>query len=170
MNLELAKERITIVVAPVDMRSSYRKLSLLAKIALDIDVDAGGECVLFISKKRDVCKLIWADKRGTALLTRRLHHGRFEQFLVRADGPAVETLTRQDLMRFLDGTPTRVRRESVFLPKLGYRETGLLEDLAPTWGADEANKILAIAFHWMHTSSNSAYLFKSWVGGKLLPY
>ena len=114
MNLELAKERITIVVAPVDMRSGYRKLSLLAKIALDIDVDAGGECVVFISKKRDVCKLIWADERGTALLTRRLHHGRFEQFLVRADGPAVETLTRQDLMRFLDGTPTRVRRESVF--------------------------------------------------------
>ena len=50
------------------------------------------------------------------------------------------------------------------------KETGLLEDLAQTWGADNANKILAIAFHWMHTSSNSAYLFKSWVGGKLLPY
>lgn len=50
------------------------------------------------------------------------------------------------------------------------KETGLLEDLTQTWGADEANKILAIAFHWMHTSSNSAYLFKSWVGGKLLPY
>ena len=50
------------------------------------------------------------------------------------------------------------------------KETGLLEDLAQTWGADNANKILAIAFHWMHTSSNSAYLFKSWVSGKLLPY
>ena len=50
------------------------------------------------------------------------------------------------------------------------KETGLLEDLTQTWGADDANKILAIAFHWMHTSSNSAYLFKSWVGGKLLPY
>ena len=50
------------------------------------------------------------------------------------------------------------------------KETGLLENLAQTWGADEANKILAIAFHWMHTSSNSAYLFKSWVSGKLLPY
>ena len=50
------------------------------------------------------------------------------------------------------------------------KKTGLLEDLAQTWGADNANKILAIAFHWMHTSSNSAYLFKSWVGGKQLPY
>ena len=50
------------------------------------------------------------------------------------------------------------------------KETGLLEDLTQTWGADDANKILAIAFHWMHTSSNSAYLFKLWVGGKLLPY
>ena len=50
------------------------------------------------------------------------------------------------------------------------KKTGLLEDLAQTWGADNANKILAIAFHWMHTSSNSAYLFKSWVSGKLLPY
>lgn len=50
------------------------------------------------------------------------------------------------------------------------KETGLLEDLTQTWGADDAHKILAIAFHWMHTSSNSAYLFKSWVGGKLLPY
>ena len=114
MNLELAKERVTIVVAPVDMRSGYRKLSLLAKIVLDIDVDAGGECVLFISKKRDVCKLIWADERGTALLTRRLHRGRFEQFLVRADGPAAETLTRQDLSQFLDGKPIRIKRGSLF--------------------------------------------------------
>ena len=40
------------------------------------------------------------------------------------------------------------------------KETGLLDDLTQTWGADDANKILAIAFHWMHTSSNSAYLFK----------
>ena len=39
------------------------------------------------------------------------------------------------------------------------KETGLLEDLTQTWGADDANKILSIAFHWMHTSSNSAYLF-----------
>lgn len=50
------------------------------------------------------------------------------------------------------------------------QETGTLEDLTQTRGADDANKILAIAFHWMHTSSNSAYLFKSWVNGKLLPY
>ena len=50
------------------------------------------------------------------------------------------------------------------------KKTGLLEDLAQTWAADNANKILAIAFHWMHTSSNSAYFFKSWVGGKQLPY
>ena len=50
------------------------------------------------------------------------------------------------------------------------KETSLLDDLTQTWGADDANKILAIAFHWMHTSSNSAYLFKSWVSGKLLPY
>lgn len=50
------------------------------------------------------------------------------------------------------------------------KETGMLEDLTQTWGANDANKILAIAFYWMHTSSNSAYLFKSWVNGKLLPY
>lgn len=50
------------------------------------------------------------------------------------------------------------------------QETGLPEDLAAVWGEDVARAVLSIAFHWLHTSSNAAYLFDSWADGRLLPH
>ena len=48
--------------------------------------------------------------------------------------------------------------------------TGLPEDLAAVWGEDQAKAILSLAFHWLSTSENAAYLFESWSFGKLLPF
>lgn len=50
------------------------------------------------------------------------------------------------------------------------QQTGLLEDLISTWGEDRANAILSLAFHWLNTSFNAAYLYDSWSQDKLLPY
>lgn len=50
------------------------------------------------------------------------------------------------------------------------RDTGLLEDLTAVWGAHCAQIMLSVAFHWIHTGHNAAYLYESWSPGKLLPY
>lgn len=49
------------------------------------------------------------------------------------------------------------------------KDIGLLDDLSLVWGEHTANAILSIAFHWMHTAHNAAYLYESWSPGKLLP-
>lgn len=48
-------------------------------------------------------------------------------------------------------------------------QIGLIDDLTTVWGTQGANTILSVAFHWLHTSSNAAYLYESWCEGKLLP-
>ncbi len=77
MNFDFSNGRITIVVAPVDMRSGYDRLASIARSILGIDVDRGGEFILFASKSAKVCKMIWRmiwrDEEGTSVLTRRLH-------------------------------------------------------------------------------------------------
>ena len=45
----------------------------------------------------------------------------------------------------------------------------LVEDLEMTWGHHVTQAILSIAFHWLNTESNAAYLFESWRINKLLP-
>lgn len=45
----------------------------------------------------------------------------------------------------------------------------LRQDLVAVWGEKAADAILSVAFHWLHTSQNAAYLYASWSQGKLLP-
>lgn len=50
------------------------------------------------------------------------------------------------------------------------RDVGLIDDLNLTWGARISNMILSVAFHWLSSGDNAAYLFESWSHGKSLPY
>ena len=45
------------------------------------------------------------------------------------------------------------------------QEIGLTEDLAAVWGKDKANAALSIAYQWLHTGSNAAYLYSKLVSG-----
>ena len=46
---------------------------------------------------------------------------------------------------------------------------GLVADLTACFGKKCADMALSIAYHWLHTASNAAYLYQSWAPGKLLP-
>jgi putative transposase IS66, Orf2 len=105
--------RITLVISPVDMRSGFASLAGIARTYLSIDVYKGGHLVLFINRNRGICKLIWTDQSGCSLLTRRLHAGRFEKFLAKAEANAVRRFTRRDLESFLDGRPVLVERTHI---------------------------------------------------------
>ena len=113
MNFDFENGQITLVIAPVDMRAGYRRLAAIASAFLGIDVGAGGQFVVFISKRREIAKMIWSDSSGSAVLTRRLHSGRFERFLAEtASMSPTRKFTEKDLMNFLDGRPllTKVDR------------------------------------------------------------
>ena len=58
---------------------------------------------LLDSKTRKICKIVTSDEKGTVLLTRTLHNGRFEELMVRVGQQAKCALTLGDLERFLNG-------------------------------------------------------------------
>lgn len=113
MNFDFEKYCITLVVAPVDMRSGFSRLALIADACLDIDVLKGEDLVVFISKPRKIVKMIWVDDKGSCLLTRRLKVGTFESFLAKNVGPAARKFTKDDLLSFLDGQPILVKRSTI---------------------------------------------------------
>lgn len=50
------------------------------------------------------------------------------------------------------------------------KDIGLVDDLTSVWGSEKANAILSIAYHWLNTSSNAAYLYNTWSLQRILPY
>lgn len=52
MELDFKGIRITIVSTPFDLLASCRTLSMVAQATFDIDVDKGGDLVIFVSKKK----------------------------------------------------------------------------------------------------------------------
>lgn len=114
MTMDFSKLRITLLLAPVDMRAGFYRLAVLAQALLHIDVTEGNDAVVFLSKRRQVAKLIWADAAGVSVLTRRLTSGTFEALLARVGGDDGHAFTAEELFKFLDGERLYVRRQSVF--------------------------------------------------------
>ena len=114
MNLDPAAYRITVVLAPVDMRSGYSRLSSIAAICLGINVDNGQDMVVFISTRRSICKVVWSDPKGPAMLTRRLHQGRFSKFLARIDDTEGLSVSVKEFNALLDGEPLFVQRTDIY--------------------------------------------------------
>ena len=102
MNFNFNTGRITLIIAPVDMRAGYERLSLIATGVFGIDVGAGKDFVVFISRPRKIVKMIWTDECGASLLTRRLKEGTFEHFCAQ-DDCRQRRFTRKELLQFLDG-------------------------------------------------------------------
>ena len=101
MKLDLSEYRISLIVCPVDMRRGFRSLSILAQALINVDVAGGRDCVVFISSRRTVCKLIWSDAHGSSMITRSLSRSRFCR-LFEIDTP-VRLIPVSELLRFLDG-------------------------------------------------------------------
>ena len=112
MNIHLQNVHVTLVISPTDLLCGYHRLHSIAQDQLGINLNDGKEAVVFISKTRRICKIITSDNRGTMLLTRTLHHGRFEELLVRVGEQAKCALTLPELERFLNGERLYYKAES----------------------------------------------------------
>lgn len=96
MKIHLQDVHVTLVISPTDLKCGYQRLNSVAQDQLEIDLNGGKEAVVFISKRR-ICKIITSDNRGTMLLTRTLHHGRFKELLIRLGEQAKCALTLPEL-------------------------------------------------------------------------
>lgn len=103
MNIRFSGVHVTLVISPTDLRGGFHRLCSLAQDQLGINLSSGKEAVVFLSKTRKICKIVTTDEKGTMLLTRTLHNGRFEELMVRVGQQAKCSLTLSDLERFLNG-------------------------------------------------------------------
>lgn len=103
MKLDFGDRRITIVLAPVDMRYGYAALSRFAQERLFIDPGGGGDVVVFVGKHRKTAKVIWSDVCGGWLLYRRLHQQKFARFMAKLETQTVLNFTADEVLSFLDG-------------------------------------------------------------------
>ena len=113
MNLSLEKYQIALVIAPVDGRSGFDKLASIARLYCHIDVDEKKDAIVFLSRRCNVCKIIFRDERGRTLITRWLNQGCFERFLQRENETPKTNLTRNELMKFLDGANLQHRPRGI---------------------------------------------------------
>lgn len=113
MKLDFTRYSVTVVVCPVDLRKGYEGLAQIATSWLGVNLQAGPQLVVFISRSCNVVKMIAWDEYGSTTITRKLHAGRFQRLLMAADAPASRSLTMQLLERYLDGKPIDVKRTNL---------------------------------------------------------
>ena len=56
----------------------------MADVYLNIDLGKKEDVVVFVSKSRSLCKVIYRDEKGSVTILRRLNAGRFAQILMEA--------------------------------------------------------------------------------------
>ena len=72
-----AQVRVWLYTQPTDMRKSYDGLSALVKSALHEDT-ASGHVFVFINRKRTQMKVLYFDRSGYCVWSKRLEQGRFQ--------------------------------------------------------------------------------------------
>ena len=82
MIIDFESRRTTLVATPVDGRCGLSSLTQIAESILGIKVTEGADYVVFISKARKICRIIFWDELGGCVITRRLNSGRFARYLM----------------------------------------------------------------------------------------
>ena len=113
MNIDFSHGTISLVLVKCDMRLGFAKLSNLALAYLGIDICAGNDWVVFISKSKHIAKIIHYDAQGSVVITRKLNHGVFQQLMSKVDEPAKKILTVDELQSYLDGKKLEMNRTSL---------------------------------------------------------
>ena len=72
-----AQVRVWLYTQPTDMRKSYDGLSALVKNTLHED-PASGHVFVFINRKRTQMKVLYFDRSGYCVWSKRLEQGRFQ--------------------------------------------------------------------------------------------
>jgi transposase len=101
-----AHVRVWLYTQPTDMRKSYDGLSALVKNVLHED-PTSGHLFAFINRKRTQMKVLYFDRSGYCVWSKRLEQGRFQDCSNGADRMVLDW-TRLKLL--LEGMDVRERR------------------------------------------------------------
>ena len=69
--------------------------------------------IVFISKHRNFAKIIHSDAKGNVLISRRLKEGCYQQLLAKATGTATRTLSKDEVISYLNGEELEVKRTNL---------------------------------------------------------
>lgn len=99
--------RVWLYTQPTDMRKSFDGLSALVKHTLFED-PTSGHLFVFINRKRTQMKVLYFDRSGYCVWSKRLERGRFH---TRADGADKVALDWTQLKLLLEGIEVRQTRQ-----------------------------------------------------------
>ena len=102
-----SRVRIWLYTQPTDMRKSYNGLSALVKSQLQ-DNPLSGELFVFVSRRQNQMKILYFDRSGYCIWSKRLEQG---QFVVRNDPSGKKELNWTQLKLLLDGIEIKKSRQ-----------------------------------------------------------
>ena len=102
-----AQVRVWLYTQPTDMRKSYDGLSALVKNGLHED-PTSGHLFVFINRKRTQMKVLYFDRSGYCVWSKRLEQGRFQASAAHEDKLALDWT---QLKLLLEGIDLRERRQ-----------------------------------------------------------
>ena len=91
--------RVWLCTVPTDMRKTYNGLSAMVKNVLD-DNPLDGNLYVFINKRRTQMKILFFDRNGYAIWSKRLEQG---QFVFEPGGDTKRCLNFAQLQCLLEG-------------------------------------------------------------------
>jgi transposase len=96
-----ASVRVYLCLSPCDMRKSFDSLHALVREQLQLDAFAG-HLFVFVSRRRDRLKILYWDRDGFALWSKRLEEGSYAVPFA-DDGELRREITAQELAALLSG-------------------------------------------------------------------
>lgn len=103
MIFDFEKSRVFIYQQPVDMRAGFEKLSFFIREVFKEDL-LGNHLFLFLGKNRRRLKVLFFDRSGLVLISKRLEGGKFMPIMDLCD---VKELTLMELKFLLSGSHLR---------------------------------------------------------------
>ena len=95
--------RVWLYNRPTDMRKSYNGLVALVKNTLEED-PLSGQLFVFINRPRNQCKVLYFERSGYCIWSKRLEQGQFHS---RAGQAIKQLLALTDLKLIIDGINTQ---------------------------------------------------------------
>lgn len=97
-----ASVRVYLCLTACDMRKSFDSLHALVREHLELDA-FGGHLFVFTSRRRDRVKILYWDRDGFALWSKRLEEGTYAVPLGDGDAERRREITTQELGALLSG-------------------------------------------------------------------
>ena len=113
--------RVFVATRPVDLRASFYGLAAHVRGTLGADPQSG-TLFLFIGKGRKLVKVLFWDRQGYCIFSKKLEQGRFALFDDVPEGAVQHEVDFTSLTLFLEGVDLSARRRKPYqAPALGGR-------------------------------------------------